>query len=93
MKKIVLLSDGTGNSAAKRHKTNVWRLLPSARRASRRPDGGAKLTEAAPDVTALHMAAEHYAGAVAALLIARGADVSAARKENGWTPVVSHYIS
>lgn len=24
--KIVLLSDGTGNSAAKRHKTNVWRL-------------------------------------------------------------------
>ena len=26
MKKIVLLSDGTGNSAAKRHKTNVWRL-------------------------------------------------------------------
>ena len=26
MKKIVLLSDGTGNSAAKLHKTNVWRL-------------------------------------------------------------------
>lgn len=26
MKKIVLLSDGTGNSAAKRNKTNVWRL-------------------------------------------------------------------
>ena len=26
MKNIVLLSDGTGNSAAKRHKTNVWRL-------------------------------------------------------------------
>ena len=26
MKRIVLLSDGTGNSAAKRHKTNVWRL-------------------------------------------------------------------
>lgn len=26
MKKVVLLSDGTGNSAAKRHKTNVWRL-------------------------------------------------------------------
>ena len=26
MKKIILLSDGTGNSAAKRHKTNVWRL-------------------------------------------------------------------
>lgn len=26
MKKIVLLSDGTGNSAAKQHKTNVWRL-------------------------------------------------------------------
>ena len=26
MKKIVLLSDGTGNGAAKRHKTNVWRL-------------------------------------------------------------------
>lgn len=25
-KNIVLLSDGTGNSAAKRHKTNVWRL-------------------------------------------------------------------
>jgi len=25
-KKIVVLSDGTGNSAAKRHKTNVWRL-------------------------------------------------------------------
>lgn len=26
MKKIVLFSDGTGNSAAKRHRTNVWRL-------------------------------------------------------------------
>ena len=26
MKKIVLLSDGTGNSAAKLHRTNVWRL-------------------------------------------------------------------
>ena len=26
MKKIVLLSDGTGNGSAKRHKTNVWRL-------------------------------------------------------------------
>ena len=26
MKKIVLLSDGTGNGAAKRHRTNVWRL-------------------------------------------------------------------
>ena len=26
MKKIVLLSDGTGNGAAKRHKTIVWRL-------------------------------------------------------------------
>ena len=26
MKNIVLLSDGTGNSAAKLHKTNVWRL-------------------------------------------------------------------
>ena len=26
MKKIVLLSDGTGNGAAKRNKTNVWRL-------------------------------------------------------------------
>ncbi len=26
MKKIIVLSDGTGNSAAKRHKTNVWRL-------------------------------------------------------------------
>ena len=26
MKKIILLSDGTGNGAAKRHKTNVWRL-------------------------------------------------------------------
>jgi uncharacterized protein (DUF2235 family) len=26
MKKIVLLSDGTGNSAAKKNKTNVWRL-------------------------------------------------------------------
>ena len=26
MKKIVLLSDGTGNGAAKRHKTNVGRL-------------------------------------------------------------------
>ena len=26
MKKIVLLSDGTGNGAAKRHKTNVWPL-------------------------------------------------------------------
>lgn len=26
MKRIILLSDGTGNSAAKRHKTNVWRL-------------------------------------------------------------------
>lgn len=26
MKKIILLSDGTGNSAAKQHKTNVWRL-------------------------------------------------------------------
>lgn len=26
MKKIVLLSDGTGNSAGKRYKTNVWRL-------------------------------------------------------------------
>jgi len=26
MKNIILLSDGTGNSAAKRHKTNVWRL-------------------------------------------------------------------
>lgn len=26
MKNIVLLSDGTGNSAAKKHKTNVWRL-------------------------------------------------------------------
>lgn len=26
MKKIILLSDGTGNSAAKRNKTNVWRL-------------------------------------------------------------------
>ena len=26
MKNIVLLSDGTGNGAAKRHKTNVWRL-------------------------------------------------------------------
>jgi uncharacterized protein (DUF2235 family) len=26
VKNIVLLSDGTGNSAAKRHKTNVWRL-------------------------------------------------------------------
>ena len=26
MKRIVLLSDGTGNGAAKRHKTNVWRL-------------------------------------------------------------------
>ncbi len=26
MKKIVVLSDGTGNSAAKRHRTNVWRL-------------------------------------------------------------------
>lgn len=26
MKKIVLLSDGTGNGATKRHKTNVWRL-------------------------------------------------------------------
>ena len=26
MKNIVLLSDGTGNSAAKQHKTNVWRL-------------------------------------------------------------------
>ena len=26
MKKIVVLSDGTGNGAAKRHKTNVWRL-------------------------------------------------------------------
>lgn len=26
MKNIVLLSDGTGNSAAKRHRTNVWRL-------------------------------------------------------------------
>ena len=25
-KNIVLLSDGTGNSAAKQHKTNVWRL-------------------------------------------------------------------
>ncbi|MCY4229139.1 MAG: DUF2235 domain-containing protein [Gammaproteobacteria bacterium] len=25
-KKIIILSDGTGNSAAKRHKTNVWRL-------------------------------------------------------------------
>lgn len=24
--KIVLLSDGTGNGAAKRHRTNVWRL-------------------------------------------------------------------
>ena len=29
MKKIVLLSDGTGNSAAKRHKTNIWRLYDS----------------------------------------------------------------
>ena len=26
MKKIILLSDGTGNGAAKRNKTNVWRL-------------------------------------------------------------------
>ena len=26
MKNIILLSDGTGNSAAKRNKTNVWRL-------------------------------------------------------------------
>ena len=26
MKKIILLSDGTGQSAAKQHKTNVWRL-------------------------------------------------------------------
>ena len=26
MKHIVLLSDGTGNSAAKQHRTNVWRL-------------------------------------------------------------------
>ena len=26
MKNIILLSDGTGNSAAKRHRTNVWRL-------------------------------------------------------------------
>ncbi len=26
MKKIILLSDGTGNGAAKQHKTNVWRL-------------------------------------------------------------------
>ena len=26
MKNIVLLSDGTGNGAAKRHKTDVWRL-------------------------------------------------------------------
>ncbi len=26
MANIVILSDGTGNSAAKRHKTNVWRL-------------------------------------------------------------------
>ena len=26
MKNIVLLSDGTGNGAAKRHRTNVWRL-------------------------------------------------------------------
>ena len=26
MKNIVLLSDGTGNGAAKRHQTNVWRL-------------------------------------------------------------------
>lgn len=26
MKNIILLSDGTGNGAAKRHKTNVWRL-------------------------------------------------------------------
>ena len=26
MKKIILLSDGTGNSAGKRNKTNVWRL-------------------------------------------------------------------
>ena len=26
MSNIVLLSDGTGNSAAKRHRTNVWRL-------------------------------------------------------------------
>ena len=26
MKNIIILSDGTGNGAAKRHKTNVWRL-------------------------------------------------------------------
>jgi hypothetical protein len=26
MKNIILLSDGTGNGAAKRHRTNVWRL-------------------------------------------------------------------
>ena len=26
MKTIVLLTDGTGNGAAKMHKTNIWRL-------------------------------------------------------------------
>ena len=26
MKNIILLSDGTGNGAAKKNKTNVWRL-------------------------------------------------------------------
>jgi uncharacterized protein (DUF2235 family) len=29
MKRIVLLSDGTGNSSAKLFKTNVWRMYQS----------------------------------------------------------------
>ena len=37
-KNIILLSDGTGNGAAKRNKTNVWRLYDALDTASRRPD-------------------------------------------------------
>ena len=37
MKKLVVLSDGTGNSAGKRHKTNVWRLYAALDLHCKRP--------------------------------------------------------
>jgi hypothetical protein len=38
--KIILLSDGTGNSSAKVWRTNVWRIFESPARAANNGAGG-----------------------------------------------------
>ena len=53
IKKIVLLSDGTGNSAAKRHKTNVWRLYIMLKELSRCGEQRINKIPALPDPTVL----------------------------------------